>query len=1384
MKYRLKLAPAIFTIFLLLCNVNIFGQFTYHQSIRDDTEKDRYCHRDYHVASAGDVNNDGYDDIITSDYGSSKVFLYFGGPLDSLKDEPDLIFAPTAYPLEPPYNTLSHISNSDNRDFGRTISTAGDVNNDGYDDILIGAMTLNKKFPGYACIYFGAEGTSMDNLEDIFLSQNKFRFGYDVASAGDINNDGYDDVIICDEDSSYLYYSSGGQVLNNCITLENSTGFAYGGYVGSAGDIDNDGYDDVISGWYLHFGSEGETMDDIADITFNTIGHVASGDVNNDGYDDVVIGKSLFFGSERENIDNIADVIFSNTDPLPPVPAIGDFNNDSFDDVLIGDESYGDYDKGRADIYFGAEGTSMDAVSDVNFIGVEYTKTLGIRLGKDVAAVGDVNGDNYDDFMILKGGDYYADKPNSFDLYLGSDSSPIDTVIDLSLTFVIGVDEFGWGVDSGFDINDDGYDDLIVSSPWYHRGKTFLYLGGPNIPINVNVEPYHKLPGTGPRNAFLSAGDVNNDGCDDILIIKAYDDDDEDGIESIDLYYGSRFGLYGPHVFFNPGSRSTWIDATGSFAGDVNNDGYDDIIISNGAGTAGLYYGRKSMRETADLIIEDMSAKCSNYVGDVNNDGYDDFALGGYGKVNIYFGGPTESMDNIADVELRGSGTYGLRVVPAGDVNNDGCDDVLVGKVGDDYDGIPGRAYLYFGSPGDAMDATADITFVDYDIDEFSIGLSTAGDVNKDGYDDIMIGATQDYGPGAVRVYFGAEGTSMDNVADIEFVRGNNSFDSFGTDLAIGDLNGDGHNEIIVGDPTYYEAGGVEIYYWPNVVDTSPENDPGYALEFDGVDDYVNCGNNTVLKTDHTITIEAWIYYQGGESFPRIVDKYPAPSIYIDESNSLLGWYGKIGDQVIDHTFDGAEIPKNEWTHIAVTFSGLYIYVYINGERKAYLRTPDFGLLAETSDDLIIGNRDATDRTFLGKIDEVRIWNRERTEAQIRKNMYKTIDEDECGLVGYWQMNNGPGSALATELTGESKGSLINMDVDNCWTSSTIPIGCGSSNYCAWFKDGTEVLGNVSLTTTDGFDEPVELLSTEIENSPNTTSGITGNVLNRYFILSMYTRYDAGTYSANLTFTLKEGEISEEDQVNPGNLKLYKRESRSDGEWTLVATGVSATATTVTFEGITSFSQFTIASETSPLPVEITSFTASLTDSSTVKLKWETATEVNNYGFEIERTTPHPSPYQGGGAEGGGGWETLGFVPGHGNSNSPKSYSFIDNLSLDLSHNLSYRLKQIDFDGNYEYLNTVEVTIGVPLSFDLKQNYPNPFNPTTSIKYQVASIENVKLVLYNTLGQQVATLVNEQKAPGNYEVQFDASHLSSGMYLYKIDIGNKFSSVKKMLLLK
>jgi Secretion system C-terminal sorting domain len=192
------------------------------------------------------------------------------------------------------------------------------------------------------------------------------------------------------------------------------------------------------------------------------------------------------------------------------------------------------------------------------------------------------------------------------------------------------------------------------------------------------------------------------------------------------------------------------------------------------------------------------------------------------------------------------------------------------------------------------------------------------------------------------------------------------------------------------------------------------------------------------------------------------------------------------------------------------------------------------------------------------------------------------------------------------------------------------------------------------------------------------------------------------------------------------------------------------------------------ASALSVLPVELAAFTASI-EKNRVSLKWQTATEVNNYGFDIERKSTSN-------------WAKVGFVEGHGTTNAPQSYSYADNSA---NGKVSYRLKQIDRDGKFEYSKEVEATVvAAPAVFALLQNYPNPFNPTTNISFTVPSAGRATLKILNILGQEVATLFNGEAQAGIVnQVQFNASGLASGMYFSRLEQNGK-TRMTKMSLLK
>lgn len=197
---------------------------------------------------------------------------------------------------------------------------------------------------------------------------------------------------------------------------------------------------------------------------------------------------------------------------------------------------------------------------------------------------------------------------------------------------------------------------------------------------------------------------------------------------------------------------------------------------------------------------------------------------------------------------------------------------------------------------------------------------------------------------------------------------------------------------------------------------------------------------------------------------------------------------------------------------------------------------------------------------------------------------------------------------------------------------------------------------------------------------------------------------------------------------------------------------------------------------TNPLPVELTSFAGKIIGKK-ILLNWQTATEINNYGFEIERSSGNEI------------WEKIGFVNGNGNSNSPKDYSFMDNQPLE-GVDIKYRLKQIDNDGQFEYSDIITLNFSIT-TFELYQNYPNPFNPSTTVSWHSPIEGNVNIKIYDVLGNLVCEVINEHKSAGKNQIEFTAisqeKNIASGVYIYQIEIRSDdfhHTMIKKMTLLK
>ena len=796
------------------------------------------------ASSAGDVNGDGYNDIIVGANGYSgntgRAYIFYGGA--NMNTVPDVIMTGEA------------ASNN----FGISVSTAGDVNGDGYSDVIVGAQGYSSS-TGRAYIFFG--GASMNNAVDVILTGETTNnsFGYSVSLAGDVNGDGYSDVITgaigysSGTGRAYIYF--GGSSMNNVsdvIMTGEAVNNSFGISVSSAGDMNGDGYSDVVAGAsgyssntgrvYVYFGSS--SMNNAADVTMtgvavnNSFGISVSGaaDVNGDGYSDVIAGANdyasgtgrvyIFFGSS--SVNNAADVIMTGEGGGNylgiSVSNAGDVNGDGYSDVIAGAYGYGS-GIGRAYIFFG--GSVMNNLADVTVTGDGSTT---YNFGRCVSSAGDVNGDGYSDAIVCE----YSYNSSTGRVYLYDYFLKNEIIKDQVFTGSAPGDYFSNSVSSAGDFNGDGYSDVAVSASNFNSlfGGVYVYYGGQ---VMDNVADL-TLSGVGVQNYFgasVSSGDVNGDGYSDLII----------GAPGFNVYTGRAYIYYGSSspdntpdvtiggVVYNPYAG---FGSSVSSAGDLNGDGYTDVIIgANGdnsnTGKTYIYFGGSSMNNVEDVTMTGEAV--NNYFGssvsacDVNGDGYSDAIVGAYGnttntgKAYIYYGG--YSMNNVADVIMTGEATgnkFGYSVSNAGDVNRDGYSDAIVGAYG--YSSSTGRSYIYYG--GSIMNNVADVTMTgETTNNQFGFSVAAAGDMNSDGYSDVIVGAnTYNSNTGRAYLFFG--GSTMNNVSDVT-MSGEGTNYSFGYAVSsAGDVNGDGYLDLITGATDYNSSTGRSYIYLGSAISPKP----------------------------------------------------------------------------------------------------------------------------------------------------------------------------------------------------------------------------------------------------------------------------------------------------------------------------------------------------------------------------------------------------------------------------------------------------------------------------------------------------------------------------------------------------------------------------------
>ena len=779
----------------------------------------------YAVSMAGDLNGDGFCDVIVGArfYDGSlpdegRVFVYFGSGTGV-----------TGAPV------ILEGSGQDYSYFGNSVSYAGDVNGDGYGDIVAGEPSYanGQTAEGRIYLFHGSASGIATSPSWVYESDLSIAsLGTSVSTAGDVNGDGYADVV-----AGMVGYTNGETYEGRALVFHGSQ---------SGLSLTPDWADEGDQA-YAYFGISATT----------------AGDVNGDGYSDVIVGAYYYDDGEAD--EGAAFVYHGGAAGLSPTPdwtgqcdqgsarfgesvsTAGDVNGDGYCDVIVGAPYYsnGETNEGRAFLYLGgASGIDVSPAWTK-----EGDQEYGI-FGRSLCAAGDVNGDGYGDIVIgMPNYDEGEGREGAAFLFTGSPSGPAETA-GWSAEGDKWDSRFGCSAASAGDINGDGFGDIVIGASNYDNGQlregaAFIFMGsatGPAMTPSVILDSNQTDSGFGCSVA--SAGDVNGDGFSDVVVGAVNYDNGQSDEGAAFLYHGSASGLVTAPAWIGesdvPDSK---YGISAASAGDVNGDGFSDVVVgasnyANGQYSEGaifLYHGSASgLSATASGVIESGWAysffgRSVSSAGDVNGDGFSDVIVGqpsyGNGEAEegaayLFLGSATGLASTASWMEESDYpyAFFGQAVSSAGDVNGDGYSDVVVGARG--YEANRGRAYLFEGGPGGLSNSPAWIGQGGSGGDMFGISAGCAGDVNGDGYSDIIVGATgYDNGQndeGAVYLYLGS--ASGPAASPNWTAESGQSGSNYGTSASsAGDVNGDGYSDVIAGADCYdngdTDEGAAFLYY-------------------------------------------------------------------------------------------------------------------------------------------------------------------------------------------------------------------------------------------------------------------------------------------------------------------------------------------------------------------------------------------------------------------------------------------------------------------------------------------------------------------------------------------------------------------------------------------
>jgi hypothetical protein len=739
------------------------------------------------IAGAGDVNHDGYDDVVVGTPGMSytsgsctgnnlgAVEVYYGAPLGLQSTGSTFI--------EGCFMGLPAASQ-----LGWSVGGAGDVNGDGYADIVAGAPFV---LGGAMYVWYGGPSgiqSPYDVFTEIFGAQASSQFGYSVQTAGDVNGDGYADVIVGaplhdypnpadpDRGHTYVYLGGSGGLATTSFWDETSPGgFPNPGHCGfsvcTAGDLNGDGLADIVMGFPTHsngqsseggFGVFQSTKAFLGGLPFvesneanAQMGYVVmgAGDVNGDGFGDLMVSAPYHANGQVDEGQVFAylggpDRMTSNAPFFVPGPltnwragwsvaCAGDVNGDHFDDFLVGDPFASNTltSEGRVRLFYGGPG-GADPVADWQI----FSGQASAQLGVSVARAGDVNGDGFGDVIV--GADQYNGHGAAWVYYMPTGSGIPPTLLEGTGAG----DHFGGAVASAGDVNGDGFGDVIVGAqlddaPAADAGRAFVYLGSAKglktTPQAVLVPVGLRLANAHYGAAVACAGDFNGDGYDDVIVgepNRDYQPDPDAGIipqaGAFEVYLGSPSGIQTSPWFGLTWAVAGWASGNSvASAGDVDGDGYADVVV----GTP--------------------------------------FANSTTGLVDAYAGGPSPFTHShlFSRNGDQVSSAFGNFVASAGDINADGLSDIVVGAVFEDNGTQTDAGAVYVFKGPLSNNTPAEKWLGNNAFDNFGHVVAGGMDINGDGFADVATGAPGDdvngfSNVGSASIWLGNGGIGLDRV--------------------------------------------------------------------------------------------------------------------------------------------------------------------------------------------------------------------------------------------------------------------------------------------------------------------------------------------------------------------------------------------------------------------------------------------------------------------------------------------------------------------------------------------------------------------------------------------------------------------------------------------